>query len=338
MKIGIVTLHEADSYGAVLQAYALQHMLGSLGAESAFVSFEREKIGEGPSTNPVIQRIQQAGKRRNKRFADFRQQHLTCATAVRKDKAEACNAEYDRFLAGSDQVWNLQIPGLDGAGYLPFAEKEKRYSYAASFGSDTLQDKGREWCSNQLKLFQELSVREESGRTLIRRLTQRDACVSLDPVMLLDPADWNGLLHPIEGKPYVLLFLLQEHLQLFRAAKEEAQKRNVQVKIVTASFQPQFGVEAWCGSGVEDWISLIHDAQGVFTDSYHAALFTLLFRRPLYTAPLTGELRGRGVRLRELMELAGISFERLSNPDDFNERIAEKKHYSLDYLTKIITP
>jgi len=33
MKIGILTFHQADSYGAVLQAYALQQTIKKLGAD-----------------------------------------------------------------------------------------------------------------------------------------------------------------------------------------------------------------------------------------------------------------------------------------------------------------
>lgn len=48
MKIGILTFHEADSYGAVLQAYALQQTVRGLGAESEFVQIQKPAKAEAP--------------------------------------------------------------------------------------------------------------------------------------------------------------------------------------------------------------------------------------------------------------------------------------------------
>ena len=44
MKIGIITFHRAVNYGAVLQAYALQHALEGLGAQAEILDYRNRYI------------------------------------------------------------------------------------------------------------------------------------------------------------------------------------------------------------------------------------------------------------------------------------------------------
>ena len=46
-KIGIITFHRAKNYGAVLQAYALQHTLEQLGSNCEIVDYKCENIDNG---------------------------------------------------------------------------------------------------------------------------------------------------------------------------------------------------------------------------------------------------------------------------------------------------
>ena len=76
MKAGILTLHQADSYGAVLQAYALQQTLLKLGVASEFISITPEPAGSSahPLTQaaPVFARlIQTHGQKLNMKNADY---------------------------------------------------------------------------------------------------------------------------------------------------------------------------------------------------------------------------------------------------------------------------
>ncbi len=346
MKIGILTLHKADSYGAVLQAYALQRVLKGLGADSEFLSFSDAPAGavpgwaENAAPAPLIRRLRQAGEQRAALFEDFRGRRLVCAPECAPERAEELDSVYDRFVVGSDQVWNLTIPGVDGRYFLPFVSSDKRFSYAASFGTADLPERVRGWCGAQLKAFRGLSVREESGRRLVRELTGRDAAVCLDPTLLLDREDWEKLARPLEGPPYALLFLLQNNSELADAAREAAGRKGLVLRTVTGSFLPRFGFDAWSGTGVEQWLSLIRHAECVFTNSFHGAVFSLLFGRPLRTARLTGRLADRNGRMEELLEKTGTdaAFRGLCaplSPGLFAERLGAAREISMNYLKGI---
>ncbi len=347
MKAGILTFHEADNYGAVLQAYALQQTLKKLGADSEFVAIGAPVGQAAPAVTingPAAlfaKRVQAEGTKRSALFQRFRDEYMRCSPHYEKDEGEKCNAAYDFFVAGSDQIWNFRIPGADERYFLPFAGAEKRFSYAASFGAEEFPEQAKPWCSRQLEKFVRISVREESGKRIVRELTGRDAEVCLDPTLLLDRSDWETMLPPPAAEPYLLLFMLKYDERLAACAKRTAEERGLALKTVTAAFMPQFGFPSWSGVGVTDWLGLMAGAEGVFTNSFHGTVFSLLFGRPLSVARLGGELSKRNGRIEELLERAGLS-EALGEelcalePGMFEQRIREVREASINYLKEVI--
>ncbi len=344
MKIGILTFHESDNYGAVLQAYALATSLAKYNVDSEFISFEKKS--EMPSetekaVSPFLKKINQEKAKRSSHFDEFRSKYLSCSSPVPRDQALKLNQEYDLFLVGSDQVWNLRIPDADERFFLPFAEKEKRFSYAASFGEKELPEGVSEWCGKELSKFSMISVREEEGKELIQKLINRDVSVCLDPTLLLEPSEWDTLTHPVEASSYVLLFLLQYDEKLLKKAKEYAQEKGLQLVSITASFIPQLGFPAWTSYGVEDWLSMIKNASAVFTNSFHGTVFSLLFEVPVFVSYLAGELENRNGRLRELLKSTHmqkcLEEVTLLEARKLQEYLSEKKKNSLNYLKEVVS-
>lgn len=346
MKIGILTFHEADSYGAVLQAYALQQTLTKLGADSEFVQIDMPSVSQqtpppaAPAAALFARRIQAEGKKRQALFAEFRQQHLRISRPYLP--TENIDGDYDGFVAGSDQIWNFRIPGADARYFLPFAKPEKRYSYAASFGADALPEKAKDWAAGQLSQFQSISVREESGCQIVTELTGREAVVCLDPTLLTEQRDWATLIPQTDAEePYVLLFLLKYDEQLAAKAKAEAEKLGVALRTVTAAFMPQMGMSAWNSTGVGQWLAAIRNARCVFTNSFHGMVFSMIFGRSFHIQRLTGELSSRNGRLEELLSFLELSeaTERVVQPDYTQvwQRLEPRKTASLDYLRRIIS-
>lgn len=343
MKIGILTFHEADSYGAVLQAYALHQTLSKLGADSEFVQIQMPQAAAQaqPVTGAAAifaRRMQAESKKREALFADFRQTHMHISHVYQP--ADLIDDAYDCFIAGSDQIWNFRIPGADARYFLPFARPEKRHSYAASFGADALPEKAKAWAAEQLSQFESISVREASGCQIVKELTGRDAQVCLDPTLLPDRAAWDALTQQKNAEPYVLLFLLKYDEILVAKAREEAQKRALPLQVITASFMPQMGMSAWNTTGVTDWLCAIRNAQCVFTNSFHGMVFSMIFGRSFHVGRLTGELSSRNGRLEELLSFLELShaLEDIAEPDYDNvwKLLEPRRTASLDYLRRII--
>lgn len=343
MKTGILTFHEADSYGAVLQAYALQQTLLKLGADSEFVQIQMPQAADKTQSATgaaaiFARRMQAESQKREALFAAFRQEYMHISRTYQP--ADPIDDDYDCFIAGSDQIWNFRIPGADARYFLPFAAPEKRNSYAASFGADALPEKAKDWAAKQLSLFRNLSVREQSGSQIVKELTGREAEVCLDPTLLPDPADWDTLARQEDTAPYVLLFLLKYDEVLVAKAKAQAEKNGAQLRTVTAAFMPQLGVSAWNTTGVAQWLCTIRNARCVFTNSFHGMVFSMIFRRNFHVQRLTGELSSRNGRLEELLAFLELSdaLEGVAEPDyDKVWKLLEpRRNASLNYLRRII--
>lgn len=349
MKAGILTFYEADSFGAVLQAYALQQTLLQMGADCEFVNIQMPKrsaaaqqpaAAASPAAAVFAKRLQAEGLKRAALFAQFREQHMRISRPYQP--TENIAAEYDFFVAGSDQIWNLQIPDADSRYFLPFARPEQRCSYAASFGGDPIPENAREWMGAQLAQFRALSVREQSGVERIKELTGKDASVCLDPTLLLEKKDWEALPAEESVGECVTLFLLKYDEELVAAARAEAEKQGVPLKIITAAFMPKLGTEAWVGTGVKQWLAAIGNARCVFTNSFHGMVFSMIFERPFRMMRLGGELAGRNGRIEEMLAFLNLSdaLEQIVQPDypSVWSRLEERKQASLDYLKGLMKP
>lgn len=349
MKVGIVTLQEADNYGAVFQAYALQTALEHLGAESEFLVFQQEaKSGNATvkKTDKIsislVKRIKEETEKRSALFEDFRKSFLKRSSPIPIQNAKELNEVYDLFIAGSDQIWNFSIPEVDVRYFLPFSRPEKRFSYAASFGANPIPDNMKEWCREQLGYFRGLSVREEKGKETLEALIGRDSVVCLDPVFLLDRTEWDKLTFNPEAKPYILLYFMQYHKETAVYAQKLASERGLEIRIITGNFMYPCGFEAWSGTNVTTWLSYVKHAEYIFTNSFHGIAFSMIFERPFSVIPLGKHLSGRNERMHELLSKTGM--EKCINGEpasiysqELKERLGRLTQISYDYLKEALS-
>lgn len=302
MKVGIVTFHDADNFGAMLQSYGLQTALQKLGAQSSFLEFPAKAAAAETPASPLMQRILQHREHRQQLFEDFRNTYLN-----REPFTAEQAKDYDLFVSGSDQVWNPAITGAEGKYLLTFAEPAKRCAYAASFGTAALPENCEAYFAGELRKFHRISVREMSGAELVKKLTGAEARVDLDPTMLMDGTQWEPLMaEPKEQTPYLLLITVQNDMNLLRLATQLAEARGLKLTVISASFFPPLGFQPWSDVSVGDWLRLVHDAEVVLSSSFHGLVFSILFHKEFYSNPLVSGLEDRNSRVTDLMELLGI--------------------------------
>ena len=348
MRAGILTLYQADNYGAVLQAFALQKTLDGLGLHGDLLAtdfFDRAlRASESPLSGPAAvleKRMKQEEAKRKALFDSFRGAYLRCSKPWAKEDLPDANSVYTVFITGSDQVWNLAVLGADESYFLPFADPQKRVSYAASFGPASLREEVVPWCRKQLRDFALLSVRETAGKDLVKSLTGRDAAVCLDPVFLLDASEWETLALKEERAPYYLLYMMQYDEELEKRAALAARKAGADLVVVTASFLPRFGFDAWSGIGVREWLGLLLSAEGVFTNSFHGTAFSLLFEKPLLVSRLRGNLEKSSRRIDELLALSGAEAAQegelfFPSKGEIFRELSPAREASLAYLEEIV--
>ena len=156
-QIGILTYHFADNFGAVLQAFALQQLLQSLGHQVEFIDYRPPHVQKGgsfrlPSSRQnikanlvtayqklttLMQKVLDDGGR-HAAFVSFREQNLLQGSPryFTLESLQETSFPYDCLICGSDQIWNSSAQyGIDPAYFLDFGgENVKRVAFAPSFG------------------------------------------------------------------------------------------------------------------------------------------------------------------------------------------------------------
>ncbi|MFR1127247.1 MAG: polysaccharide pyruvyl transferase family protein [Enterocloster bolteae] len=158
MRIGIITVHNGQNYGASLQAFALVKVLRDMGHAAYLIDYRTKKVEERMkgytqlrvwnSLDSAKHNIKLIGSNLlfhtdkhyqevRERFSSFHEPLFESPHQVFCDNSELArlNDKYDAFVCGSDQIWNRNITDLDGAFFLDFAGKDKiTVAYAPSLG------------------------------------------------------------------------------------------------------------------------------------------------------------------------------------------------------------
>jgi len=312
MKIGILTFHRANNLGAVLQASALLQYLQNYHGQTELIDFYPNNAAKRPGT---LRKILSAVKRvalfpsmaaqikKEKRFAAYREKYYTLSgqTLYGDEDIRQAKLSYDVLISGSDQIFNTNLTGDTAAYYLDFENRAKKISYASSFGRSVLTEKEIQLIKEELPKFSAISVRENTAAEQIKREAGLCVPVVVDPVFLLDKAQWsNRCSKAILQGGYIFVYSMENSENLEIAVATMQQSLGLPVIVVRGGGQPGriFGKEdATCGP--EEFLRYIRDAALVITNSFHGTAFSILFEKQfLCVAHST-----RNARLANLMQM-----------------------------------
>lgn len=356
MKVGIITFHRAFNYGAVLQCYALQEYIRSQGHDVEVIDYHQRFIDNKYRPDFHLRkamsllflgRLKQLKKyvynyRRMKEKARFFP--TFCAKFL--NISEPCREmsipqSYDRYIIGSDQMWGLHCyGGYDSVYWGDFKrpKESKLFGYAISANlkyHDSLSD---DQIQSAVSRFDGISFREESIRNDIERTTGYHGEVSIDPTLLVDKETWNPLINADwSNERYIALYLLRakgKAKETILAKADRYAKRN-SCKVINLTPMKY---------SVEDFVSIIKYAQCVFTTSFHATVFSVIFNRPFYSFRLNDGHDGRYEDLLSSLQLEHHLFDWnrdmpvLTAEDDFNlqSNLQLFRKSSIDYLYRIL--
>ena len=135
-------------------------------------------------------------QRHNNDYARFKDNNL-CLSKKQYSTLQELEREdfpYDTYIAGSDQVWNINAQDFDDAYFLPFVKKGKKIAYAVSLGATNPNySKEREKYSKYVGDFTGISVREKNAQKWIRELANKDVNICVDPTLLLSTDEWETI-------------------------------------------------------------------------------------------------------------------------------------------------
>lgn len=326
MVIRTITCHHEFNRGAMLQAYALAYYLKSLGHDVQVIDYSPYYMPGKAKVNFkwVPDRYDYFGIRTLFRLAKWRQNsykqgqrnalevfykkyipvtsgHYKTIEELRKDPPAA-----DIYIAGSDQIWNTTFPnGKDAAFYLDFGNPQRKISYAASFATRGLVDGTEEFVKTQLKNFDAISVREQSGLNLLNSLGF-DGQVVVDPVFLLSGKQWDLFDKGEIKDKYILVYDFEPKRSDIKAiAKRLAALHGCKIYTLTspASFF-SYADESFLTSGPDMFVNLIKHARCVVSNSFHGTAFSMIYGRDFF---VVGRKDGLNVRMQDLLNRYNLS-------------------------------
>lgn len=357
-NVGILTLQNTVNYGAMLQVSALQSALESLGVTCQVLNYtnrvvEARESSTGFSLNPrgLVRYVMRRGfeKRREKGFTQFACEALHLTGPLDVSALLRYVQGLDCLVVGSDQVWSPRINGRDamyfGAGV---PSSTKLVAYAASLGGASAEE--MLLCDPNLKddlaRFSHVSVRETSSIPVLAQLGIQ-ASWNPDPTFLLSGDQWMQKYAPIAGKPehrYVLMYTLNGERELVDAAQTYARTHGIEAIALHYNTQGFNGFTNIRDASPSDFLQLMHDAQCVFTDSFHGTCFALNFGKEFYVKLSKAKPLGN-TRMVDLLERYGVTGRYLDTGEapapsldhaTIQAAIEQDRRQGLDYLKNCV--
>lgn len=351
MRIAILTQPLSNNYGGILQAYALQNVLRSMGHEVVVL----DRRPAYPSVGLILRRSLSWVKCMMRKYV-LRQQdvnisnplleHYTLDKAWTYDdsalrsfirdeialtsplRSSAAMRRYVKthgigaVVVGSDQVWReAYTPCITDffLGFLPLNSRVGRIAYAASFGteSEPISAAQLPQCVDLARKFDFISVREEAGVRLMHDVFGLDAHVVLDPTLLLPAEAYRALIRKDDVRPSGLVsYVLDEN--------DEKQRMIATLKSETGLSHTElllFPFRCRCADprcvSISEWLSALAEADFIVTDSFHGCVFSILFRKRFVAV---GNQRRGLSRFLTLLHTFGLEDRLVLSYEEFEQK------------------
>lgn len=370
-----MSMQRVINNGSLLQAYGLKKSIEKLGHNVEFVDYKvsdtqtekittREKL---QNFSPVLYTLVVAGRNVFK----FGLKGINIAInnyIVRKNflnnymevlnltSKQNYSAKVDILVFGSDEVFNTIQYVEQGKGHawqLYGADNNagKLVSYAASFGHTTyeglekhnMRDKSKELLSK----FNSFSVRDKNSYDIIKKLTDREASINIDPVLLYDYEDIEIKKPEIDN--YILVYAYPGRInnkQEVKAIKDFAKKHNKKLVCVNM-------MQAWCDKFIYahpfDLLGYFKYADYVVTDTFHGAVISIKYNVPFVQFIRSSKGYSNNQKVGYLLSMFGLEDrivyddEKLEDTmlkfidyDKVNNILKIEKVKAMNYLNKVL--
>lgn len=300
-RVGILTFHFVNNYGALLQAKSLQIYLDSLALQNEIVNvetFSRRKLYTLRGLTSWRNRARAISSihlqlQKNVKFNEYRKSVLKCSKNITSEEELVSTLRnFSHIVVGSDQVWNPKY-GLKAINTYTLTYPEilaKKISYAACIGSSAVSSEAMKASISSISEFAAISTRDEFSKRAIRELGYESPITKvLDPTFLVD---WKIQKLTIKSNfsistDYVFVYgFSREISQLVNALKNRASLKKIVAVGMEGEFYLTDGVAHRHNVGPREWIKLMREATYIITKSFHGFALALNLNKEVYV-PLT---------------------------------------------------
>lgn len=348
LRVCGLTLDHTFNYGSCFQAYALQKAVeDSVLSDGSGCTYQLIPIRTFKEwrTKRSVRRLllMPLMNMYRKQFVAFENKYMHYSAAKSLADLPVLNNDTDAFVCGSDVIWNPDHNHNLNSFYLDFAKKYK-FSYAASFGKVEISDHKLSDVKLCLEEFNAISVREKTGAEIVNRCVNKAVKVVSDPVFLITEDEWNSIMPPSRPeKKYIFVYLT--HLSESASRFLEILKKNTGMKVIFSAWGPKqaLKMKVLQVQTPEKWLQLLHDAEYVVTNSFHATAFSVMFHKKFFTIVNGEKSKGINVRMNDFLSMIGLEDRIFSDiPDKLNlsdidytnidEKINSMREDSLQFL------
>ena len=194
-----------------------------------------------------------------------------------------------------------------------------------------------------LKNFTGISVRERSAKILIKKYLGFNAQFVLDPTLLIDKKYYLNLIKgfkseiasQLNNEEYLFVYIVTKPNYFGKYLNYVTNKLKIKIFYLTINNKNQ----------VQEFIYGISHCKAVITDSFHATVFSIIFKRPFITFENKFNAESRFNSLNEIFNIKSRVFDFRETPNitllnlplSINERnLITLKKQSVEYLKKNI--
>ena len=360
MKIALLNLPLDNNYGGNLQRYALSKTLCNMGHDVIFLNCISQPYKLPLVKQPFVyvkrmalkylfghdiiifseKEHEKETKRLQSLAVEFTHKYLHVSPEIRNKRSlvdyVSANS-FDAFVVGSDQVWRKKMTNSYGIDtyFLDFLygiHNVKKIAFAVSFGTDDneLTNEDIRRLGKFYNEFDAVSVREKSGLELLRNYNwvKPNPELIIDPTFLLDRTEYLNLVYDNSTVPScgdMFCYILDPSIEKEQIIKEEALKRKLVPFMASISGDSDI-------ISIPQWLRSFEDAKFVVTDSFHGAVFSIIFNKPFKL--VLNNFRGNA-RFESLFNLLNIDKAATNQDwDNINSLIRLYNCKSSEFLKK----
>lgn len=322
-RIGILTFHCADSFGAMLQAYGLLTWLKEQGWDAFIINYVPPALRGRewffpyiPDRKAILFSLERFIKNvctgkywwmRRRQMEEFRRKYLTHGSRAIYSFRGLSRVEADLLIVGSDQIWNPDVTLKFLPAYFGIYKNrrvKKTVAYAASLGTAFLPKKAEAEFSRLVASVYKISMREKSAAQYIEKRFRRRALHVCDPIFLLNADQWRALKDCPKERGFILYYELGYQESLRNAALQLAQEKNLKIiELAARKERHSWPFQVIYTAGPLQFLGYMDAAEYVFTNSFHALAFSILFHKQFYIENHVFA----GARFESLLETIGQS-------------------------------
>ena len=358
----ILTINDDLNYGNRLQNYALQELLKEYGPVTTIRMYrdasnefalqccrvKRGLVFMKACAGFITKGRSRAEACRRLNFFRFTR-HFVPDNKIYASESGILHIKSDstvrKVVIGSDQVWNYAFGLSKNAMKFRmgvFFPSEKLVTYAASIGFDNVDDDWKSLFHEFLNRIPAISVREEKAKELVETLSDQPATVVLDPTLMIPASQWRKMFPGFVSNDdkYVLTYFLgkpSDHQE--QVIERYANEHGLRIRRINDFSDPETYL-----AGPREFVELFAKAQYVFTDSYHACCFSLIFGKDfkVYSRNSKG-MKNMNSRMQTLFHLFNLDTD-MNNEKELptydheylSIRLAELQKQSKDWLDSAI--